>query len=86
MQEGSASLAKVFLYEQEQNRTQRQTYQIDTILLHLLVPILQDGSETGQQVLDGWGHFGHTDDVHYGLEGTENRAQHLGVLLTEILV
>ena len=61
-------------------------HQINTILLHLLVPILQDGSETGQQVLDGWGHFGHTDYVHYGLEGTENRAQHLGVLLSEILV
>lgn len=35
-------------------------HQINTVLLHLLVSVLQDGSQTGKQVFDRWGHLVHT--------------------------
>lgn len=33
--------------------------QVNAVLLHLLVSVLQDGGEAGQQVLDGRSHFVH---------------------------
>lgn len=44
--------------------------QVDAILLHLLVPILQDRRQTGEKVLDWRGHFRHADHVHDGLQRT----------------
>eukprot|EP00962_Isochrysis_galbana_P056214 scaffold28112_cov112-Isochrysis_galbana.AAC.2 len=60
--------------------------EIDAVLLHHLVPVLEDGREAGQQVLDGRGHLGHPDDVDNRLEGAQNGAEHLGVLLPQVLV
>ena len=37
-------------------------------LRYLLMPVLQDGREPGQKVFDGWGHLGHSNDIHNGLE------------------
>ncbi len=48
--------------------------------------ILENGCEPGQQVLDGRRHLGHADYVDDGLEGAQDRAQHLGVLFTQVLV
>ena len=53
---------------------------------YLLMPVFQDRSETRQQILDGGCHLGHTNDVHDGLEGTQDGAQHFGVLLSQVLV
>lgn len=39
-------------------------HQLDAVLLHLLVTVLQDGRETGQQVLDGRRHLCHADHIH----------------------
>mmetsp|Transcript_9934 Transcript_9934/g.17038 ORF Transcript_9934/g.17038 Transcript_9934/m.17038 type:complete len:221 (-) Transcript_9934:402-1064(-) len=47
-------------------------HQVDAVLLHLLVPVLEDGCETRQQVLDGRRHLGHADDVDDRLEGPED--------------
>mmetsp|Transcript_9557 Transcript_9557/g.28759 ORF Transcript_9557/g.28759 Transcript_9557/m.28759 type:complete len:603 (-) Transcript_9557:2583-4391(-) len=58
-------------------------HQVDAVLLHLLVPILQDGRQARQQVLDGRRHLGHPDHVHDGLEGAQHRTQDLGVLLAQ---
>ena len=60
------------------------THEVDTILLHLLVPVLEDRREARQQVLDGRGHLGHADHVHNRLQGAEDAAQHLGVLAAHI--
>mmetsp|Transcript_25028 Transcript_25028/g.71298 ORF Transcript_25028/g.71298 Transcript_25028/m.71298 type:complete len:651 (-) Transcript_25028:1818-3770(-) len=60
--------------------------QIDAILLHLLVPVLEDWRQPRQQVLDRRRHLRHTDDVHNGLHRSQNRTQHLRVLLAEVLV
>ncbi len=61
------------------------THQLNTILLHLLVAILEDGRETGQQVLDGRRHFCHADHVDDALECAEDAAEHLGILLAQVL-
>lgn len=50
------------------------------------MPVFENGCEPGQQVLDGWGHLGHSNDIHNGLESTKNGAQHLWVLLTQVLI
>mmetsp|Transcript_11357 Transcript_11357/g.20623 ORF Transcript_11357/g.20623 Transcript_11357/m.20623 type:complete len:664 (+) Transcript_11357:201-2192(+) len=60
--------------------------EVDTVLLDLLVPVLQNGSEAGQQILNGRGHLGHSDDVHDALQSAQNAAQNFGVLLAQILV
>ncbi len=62
------------------------SHQIDAILLDLLVTILENGCEPGQQVLDGRRHLGHPDDVDDGLQGAQDRAQHLGILFAQVLV
>ena len=61
-------------------------HQVDAVLLHLLVTVLEDGRESRQQVLDGRRHLVHADDVDDGFEGAEDGAEHLGVLLAEVLV
>mmetsp|Transcript_29025 Transcript_29025/g.67289 ORF Transcript_29025/g.67289 Transcript_29025/m.67289 type:complete len:780 (-) Transcript_29025:1289-3628(-) len=62
------------------------TDEVNAVLLHLLVSILQNGGEAWQQLLDGRGHLGHTNDVDDALEATQDGAQHLGILFTEVLV
>jgi len=61
-------------------------HQLDAVLLHLLVPVLEDGREARQQVLDGRRHPAHADHVHDGLERAQDAAQHLRVLLAQVLV
>mmetsp|Transcript_21279 Transcript_21279/g.52407 ORF Transcript_21279/g.52407 Transcript_21279/m.52407 type:complete len:375 (-) Transcript_21279:2187-3311(-) len=61
-------------------------HEVDAVLLHLLVPVPQDGGEAGEQVLDRGRHLGHADDVDDALEPAEDRPEHLGVLLAEVLV
>ena len=61
-------------------------HQIDAVLLHLLVSILEDRCETRQQILDGRRHFVHADHVDDALERAQNAAQHLGILFSQILV
>ena len=51
--------------------------EVDAVLLHDLVPVLENGREARQQVLDGRRHLGHADDVDDGLERAEDRAEHL---------
>mmetsp|Transcript_48257 Transcript_48257/g.149019 ORF Transcript_48257/g.149019 Transcript_48257/m.149019 type:complete len:950 (-) Transcript_48257:252-3101(-) len=60
--------------------------QVDAVLLHLLVAILQDWGQPGQQVLDGRRHLGHADDVDDGLHRTQDGSEHLGILFTQVLV
>mmetsp|Transcript_43295 Transcript_43295/g.113771 ORF Transcript_43295/g.113771 Transcript_43295/m.113771 type:complete len:555 (-) Transcript_43295:926-2590(-) len=60
--------------------------EVDAVLLHDLVPILEDRREARQQVLDGRRHLRHADHVDDRLERAEDRAEHLGILLAEILV
>jgi len=62
------------------------TNQVDAVLLHLLVTVLEDGREARQEVLDGRRHLGHADHVHNGLETAEDATEHLGVLLAQALV
>ena len=38
-------------------------HQLDAVLLHLFVPVLEDGREARQQVLDGRRHLRHADHV-----------------------
>ncbi|RUP50240.1 LOW QUALITY PROTEIN: hypothetical protein BC936DRAFT_139884 [Jimgerdemannia flammicorona] len=54
------------------------------ILLHLLVPILENRGQAWKQILDGWRHGSHTDDVNDGLERAKDGPQHLGILLTKL--
>ena len=37
--------------------------EVDAVLLDLLVPVLEDGREARQQVLDGRGHLRHPDHL-----------------------
>mmetsp|Transcript_30967 Transcript_30967/g.55423 ORF Transcript_30967/g.55423 Transcript_30967/m.55423 type:complete len:657 (+) Transcript_30967:141-2111(+) len=60
--------------------------EVDAVLLHLLVPVLQDGRQAGEEVLDGRRHLGHADHVDNALERAQDGAQHLGVLFAEVLV
>mmetsp|Transcript_11483 Transcript_11483/g.22235 ORF Transcript_11483/g.22235 Transcript_11483/m.22235 type:complete len:601 (-) Transcript_11483:2097-3899(-) len=60
--------------------------QVNRVLLHRLVPVLKDGRQPRQQVLDRRRHLGHANDVDDRLERAEDRAQHLWVLLAEVLV
>ena len=53
---------------------------------YLLMPVFQDRSETRQQILDGGRHLGHTNDIHNGLEGTQDGSQHFRVLLSQVLI
>ena len=53
---------------------------------HLLMTILEDRRQPRQEVLDGRGHLGHADHVHDGLESAQDAAQHLRVLLTQVLI
>mmetsp|Transcript_64871 Transcript_64871/g.127370 ORF Transcript_64871/g.127370 Transcript_64871/m.127370 type:complete len:523 (-) Transcript_64871:1273-2841(-) len=61
-------------------------HQVDAVLLHLLVAILEDGREARQQVFDGGLHLGHADDVDDGLEPSDDGPEHFGVLLAQVLV
>mmetsp|Transcript_45842 Transcript_45842/g.81937 ORF Transcript_45842/g.81937 Transcript_45842/m.81937 type:complete len:859 (-) Transcript_45842:1570-4146(-) len=61
-------------------------HEIDAVLLHLLVPILQDGRQPWQQVLDRRGHLVHAHHIDNGLEGHQDGPQHLRILLPEVLV
>mmetsp|Transcript_22144 Transcript_22144/g.59274 ORF Transcript_22144/g.59274 Transcript_22144/m.59274 type:complete len:407 (+) Transcript_22144:133-1353(+) len=62
------------------------SHQVDAVLLHLLVPILEDRGQARQQVLDGRGHLGHADHVHDGFQGTQDGTQHLRILLPQVFV
>mmetsp|Transcript_146 Transcript_146/g.351 ORF Transcript_146/g.351 Transcript_146/m.351 type:complete len:636 (+) Transcript_146:233-2140(+) len=61
-------------------------HQVDALLLHLFMPVLEHGREPRQQLLDGRRHLGHADDVDDALERTQDASQHLGVLLSKVLV
>mmetsp|Transcript_241 Transcript_241/g.846 ORF Transcript_241/g.846 Transcript_241/m.846 type:complete len:825 (-) Transcript_241:710-3184(-) len=61
-------------------------HEVDAVLLHLLVPVLEDRGQPRQEVLDGRGHLRHADDVDDGLHRSQNRPQHFGVLLAQVLV
>mmetsp|Transcript_12152 Transcript_12152/g.34729 ORF Transcript_12152/g.34729 Transcript_12152/m.34729 type:complete len:264 (+) Transcript_12152:353-1144(+) len=61
-------------------------HEVDAVLLDLLVPVLQDRRQARQEILDGRRHLRHTNDVDDGLQGAQDRAEHLGVLLAEVLV
>ena len=52
----------------------------------LLVPVLEDGRQARQEVLDGRRHARHADDVDDALERAQDAAQHLRVLLAQVLV
>ena len=54
--------------------------------MYLFMPVLQDGSEPRQQVLDWRRHLGHSNHINNGLEGTQDGAQHLWVLLSQVLI
>ena len=60
--------------------------QVDAVLLHLLVPVAQDGREPRQQVFDRRLHRLHADHVHDRLDRRQDAAQHLWVLLADVLV
>lgn len=62
------------------------TNQVDTILLHLFVSILEDGGQSWQQILDGGLHLVHADHVDDSLQSSQNGTQHLRVLLTQTFV
>mmetsp|Transcript_16350 Transcript_16350/g.54741 ORF Transcript_16350/g.54741 Transcript_16350/m.54741 type:complete len:351 (+) Transcript_16350:350-1402(+) len=62
------------------------TNQIYTILLNFLMSVPQDWRQTWKQILDGGSHLRHTNNIDNALETSQNRAQHLGVFLTEILI
>ncbi len=57
-----------------------------TILHDTLIAILQNRSQTRQQVLDWRRHLGHADNVDNGLQSANDRGQHVGVLLAQVLV
>ena len=41
--------------------------EVNAVLLHLFVPVLQNGCQPRQQILDRRRHFGHADHVYYRL-------------------
>ena len=49
-------------------------------------PVFQDRSKPGEEVLDGWSHLCHADDVDNGLESSQYAAQNFRVLLTKVLI
>mmetsp|Transcript_34471 Transcript_34471/g.51075 ORF Transcript_34471/g.51075 Transcript_34471/m.51075 type:complete len:339 (+) Transcript_34471:347-1363(+) len=61
-------------------------YQVDAVFLDLLVSVLENRSQSGEQILDGRSHLGHTNDVDDGLHSTQDRTQNLWVLFAQILV
>jgi hypothetical protein len=48
--------------------------------------VFQDGSKSGQEILDGRSHFGHANDIHDGLECSQYGAQNFRVFLAQVLV
>ena len=57
-------------------------HDVDRVLLHLLVPVLQNWRQPRQEILDRRLHLGHPDHVDDdGLESAQNTAEHLGVFL-----
>lgn len=51
--------------------------QVNAILLHNLVSVLEDWRETWEQILDGRCHLRHSDDINDCFESTNDRAEHL---------
>mmetsp|Transcript_67790 Transcript_67790/g.141343 ORF Transcript_67790/g.141343 Transcript_67790/m.141343 type:complete len:562 (-) Transcript_67790:1430-3115(-) len=60
--------------------------EVDAVLLHLLVPVAQNRRQPREQVLDRRRHLRHAHHVDDAFQAPENRAQHLRVLLPEVLV
>lgn len=46
--------------------------QIDAILLHFLMPVLQDRRQSRQQVLNRWRHLAHPDNVHDSFKSSQD--------------
>lgn len=59
---------------------------IVSIIILSYWPIFEDGGETGEEIFDGWGHLGHSDHVDNALQGPQDTAQYLRVLLSQVLV
>merc|ERR1719186_1617516 len=61
-------------------------HQVNAILLNFLVTILQDRSQSWQEVLDGWSHLRHPYNIHYCFQSSQYRSQNLRILLPQILI
>lgn len=53
---------------------------------HLLMSVLKDGCQSWQQILNGWCHFCHTNDIHNCFQCSQNATQNFRVLLTQIFI
>lgn len=54
--------------------------------VRVVKPVFQDWSQSWKQVLDGWGHLGHTDDVDDSLESPQDATKYFRILFTQILI
>ncbi|GIX65610.1 uncharacterized protein BcabD6B2_50450 [Babesia caballi] len=61
-------------------------HQLNHVFLHLFVAVLQNGRQPRQQVLDGRRHGRGPDGGDDGLQSPQDAAQHLRVLLPQVLV
>mmetsp|Transcript_6583 Transcript_6583/g.12407 ORF Transcript_6583/g.12407 Transcript_6583/m.12407 type:complete len:352 (+) Transcript_6583:251-1306(+) len=59
---------------------------VDAVLLHLLMPVLQDGGQPRQQIFDRGRHFVHSHHINDGLQGVQDGAQHLWILLPKVFI
>ena len=60
--------------------------QINRILLHLFVPVLQISAQSRQEIFNRWRHSRHPLHAHDGFERAEDGAQDFGILLAEVFV
>eukprot|EP00053_Salpingoeca_punica_P017422 m.167819 g.167819 ORF g.167819 m.167819 type:complete len:1096 (+) comp17202_c1_seq2:150-3437(+) len=60
--------------------------EVDAVLLDFLVAVAQDRGQAREEVLDRWLHLAHAHDVDDGLEGAQDAAEHLRVLLAQVFV
>jgi hypothetical protein len=61
-------------------------HEVDARLQHLFVAVLEDGGEAREDVFDRRRHAVHAHDRDHGPQRPEDRPQHVGVLLPEVLV
>mmetsp|Transcript_11968 Transcript_11968/g.18007 ORF Transcript_11968/g.18007 Transcript_11968/m.18007 type:complete len:312 (+) Transcript_11968:864-1799(+) len=61
-------------------------YQINAILLHLLMPIPHNRGQPWQQITNWRSHLRHTNHIDNRTQRAQNRAQHFRIFFTQILI
>lgn len=61
-------------------------HEVDAVLLHFFVPVLQNGRQPWEQILDGRIHAVHSNHIDNAFQGAQDGPQDLGILLAQVLV